>query len=110
MINCTRSIPDLFETVAVMDVMMNVNESLNQMWYTPFNESLQCTDWIESSYLQGVDVRDEFGNTPLIVACQNGKKRVAKLFLRLSKVILVPVKKYILLLQWAQLKLLCLQV
>mmetsp|Transcript_3239 Transcript_3239/g.5213 ORF Transcript_3239/g.5213 Transcript_3239/m.5213 type:complete len:342 (+) Transcript_3239:153-1178(+) len=28
------------------------------------------------------DVRDEFGNTPLIVACQNGKKRVAKLFLR----------------------------
>ena len=32
--------------------------------------------------VQGVDVRDEFGNTPLIVACQNGKKRVAKLFLR----------------------------
>ena len=29
-----------------------------------------------------VDVRDEFGNTPLIVACQNGKKRLAKLFLR----------------------------
>mmetsp|Transcript_10966 Transcript_10966/g.25701 ORF Transcript_10966/g.25701 Transcript_10966/m.25701 type:complete len:155 (+) Transcript_10966:1-465(+) len=30
----------------------------------------------------GVDVKDEFGNTPLIVACQNGKKRLAKLFLR----------------------------
>lgn len=29
-----------------------------------------------------VDVKDEFGNTPLIVACQNGKKRLAKLFLR----------------------------
>jgi ankyrin repeat protein len=29
-----------------------------------------------------VDVKDEFGNTPLIVSCQNGKKRLAKLFLR----------------------------
>jgi DNA repair exonuclease SbcCD ATPase subunit len=29
-----------------------------------------------------VDCRDEFDNTPLIVACQNGKKRLAKLFLR----------------------------
>ncbi|KAJ1493071.1 ankyrin repeat-containing domain protein, partial [Baffinella frigidus] len=29
-----------------------------------------------------VDCQDEFGNTPLVVACQNGKKRLAKLFLR----------------------------
>jgi len=29
-----------------------------------------------------VDVRDEYGNTPLIIAAQNGKKRLAKLFLR----------------------------
>ena len=29
-----------------------------------------------------VDCRDEFENTPLIIAAQNNKKRVAKLFLR----------------------------
>jgi ankyrin repeat protein len=29
-----------------------------------------------------VDVRDKFGNTPLIVACQNGHGRLAKMCVR----------------------------
>ena len=31
-----------------------------------------------------VDVRDKFGNTPLIVACQNGHGRLAKMCVRYS--------------------------
>jgi ankyrin repeat protein len=39
---------------------------------------------IERLFNRGLpaDVRDEFGNTLLIIACQNGNKRVAKLVLR----------------------------
>ena len=34
-----------------------------------------------SQYAQA-DMRDEFGNSPLIVACQNGHKRCAKLLIK----------------------------